>query len=121
MREFRREPVLREDDLHWLDEGISQSEEDRGARYDGDEGPNQRGKDIAMDSSTSSGDNEDGGNGGEKVSGDESDDSKLAIIGETPVLSSIRNLGQVVSDSAWSEMTQMPESLSRSKTRPSRN
>jgi len=49
---------LREDDLHWLDEGISRSEKDRGARDDGDEGPSQRGNGIAMDSSTSSGDNE---------------------------------------------------------------
>ena len=65
------------------DEGISQSEEDRGARDGGDEGPSQRGKGIAMDSSTSSGDDEDVGNGGEEVSGDESDDSNN---GETPVL-----------------------------------
>ena len=75
MREFKREPVLHEDDLYWLDEGISQSEEDRGARDGRDEGPSQRGKGIAMDSSTSSGDDEDGGNDSEKVSGDESDDS----------------------------------------------
>ena len=75
MRGFRREqPVLREDDLHWLDEGISQSEEDRGARYGGGEGPSQRGKGNALDSSTSSDDDE-GGNGGKEVSGDESDDS----------------------------------------------
>jgi len=66
---------LCEDDLHWLDQGISQSEEDRGARDGGDEGPTQRGKGIVMDSSTSSGDDEDSGNGTEEVSGDESDDS----------------------------------------------
>ena len=60
---------------HWLDERISQSEEDRVARDGGDEGPSQKGKGIAMDSSTFSGDDEDGGNGGEEVSGDESDDS----------------------------------------------
>jgi len=70
-----REPVLREDDLHWLDEGISQGEEDKGARDGGDEGPSQRGMGIAMDSFTSNGDDEDGGNGCEEVSGDESDDS----------------------------------------------
>ena len=34
---------MHEDDLHWLDEGISRSEEDRGVRDDGDEGPSQRG------------------------------------------------------------------------------
>jgi len=68
----REQSVLREDDLHWLDEGISQSEVNRSARDGGDEGPNQRGKGIARDSSTSSGDDEDGGNGGEEVSGDDS-------------------------------------------------
>ena len=36
-----------------------------------------------MDSSTSSGDDEDGGNGDEKISGDESD---VAIMEKTPVL-----------------------------------
>ena len=40
MRGFKREPVLHEDDLHWLDEVISQSEEDRRAKDGGDEGPN---------------------------------------------------------------------------------
>jgi len=39
-----------------LDEGISESEEDRGARDGGDEDPSQRGKCIVMDSSTSSSD-----------------------------------------------------------------
>ena len=71
----REQLVLREDDLHWLDEGTSQSKEDKGARDGGDEDPSKKGKGIVMDSSTSSGDDEDGGNGGEEVSGDESDDS----------------------------------------------
>jgi len=71
----REQLVLREDDIHWLDEGISQSEKDRGDRDGGDEGPSQKGKGIAMDSSTSSGNDEDGGNDGEEVSSDESDDS----------------------------------------------
>jgi len=70
----REQLVLREDDLHLLNEGITQSEKDRDARDDSDEGPNQRGKGIAMDSSSSS-DDEDGGNDGEEVSGDEFDDS----------------------------------------------
>jgi len=38
-------------------------------------GPNQRGKGIAMESSTYNGDDEDGVNDGEEVSGDKSDDS----------------------------------------------
>ena len=46
-------------------------------------GPSQRVKGIAMDSSTSSGDDEDGGNGNEEVSGDKSDDSNNK---GTPVL-----------------------------------
>jgi len=58
-----------------LDEGICQSEEDRSAGDNGDDGLSQRGKGIAVDSSTFSGDDEDGGNGGEEVSGDEFDDS----------------------------------------------
>ena len=57
-----------------MDEGICQSEEDRSAGDNGDDGLSQRGKGIAVDSSTFSGDDEDGGNDGE-VSGDESDDS----------------------------------------------
>jgi len=69
-------PILHEDDLHWLDEGTSQSEEDRGARDNGDEGLSQRDKGIAVDSSTSSGDDEDSGNGGEEVSGDDSNNGR---------------------------------------------
>ena len=38
--------------------------------------------------------------------------SVLAFV----IVSSVRNLGHVVSDSAWSEMTRMPESLNRSES-----
>jgi len=79
----REQLVLREDDLHWLDEGTSQSKEDKGARDGGDEDPSKKGKGIVMDSFTSSSDGEDGCNGGEEVSGDESD---VTIMEETPVL-----------------------------------
>ena len=37
---------MREVDLHWLGEGISQSEENRGAKDDGDKDPSQRNKGI---------------------------------------------------------------------------
>jgi len=47
----------------------------RDARDGRDEGPSKKGKGIAMDSSTSSGGDEDDSNSGEEVSGDESDDS----------------------------------------------
>ena len=74
----REQPILRENDLHWLDEETNQIKEDRGARHDGDEGPSQRSKGIAVDSSTStsSGDDEDGGNGSEEVSGDDSNNGE---------------------------------------------
>ena len=40
----REQPILREDNLHWLDERIS--EENRGAKGNGDEGPSLKGKGI---------------------------------------------------------------------------
>jgi len=82
----KEQSVLREDDLHWLDERISQSEKDKGARDGGDERPSQRGKGIAMNSSTSSGDDEDRGNDSEESNGDDSNNGETTVLREGPIV-----------------------------------